>query len=108
MPGLQTEVLIRKPIPQTSQYGDFTPAFSFELIKNKTLDQVKQEFLNQQGYTNKETSNLTIDNKTGLKTTEVLPPGQDIVAHHAYNLYLSVGQDLYRFSSFDLHISSAD
>ena len=33
-----------QPIPKTPSYGDFTPAFSIDLIKNKTLDQVKQEF----------------------------------------------------------------
>lgn len=41
-----------------------------------------------------------------LKTTQVLPAGQDVVDHHIEDLYISVGQDLYHFNSFDLHISS--
>ncbi len=95
-------------IPQTPSYGDFTPAFSLELIKNKTLDQSRQEFLSQQGYVNKQISDISINNKAGLKMAAILPRGQDTVDHHILKLYLSVGQDLYQFSSIDLHITSAD
>lgn len=95
-------------IPTTPQYGEFTPAFSIELIKNKTLDQVKQEFLNQQGYTNKETSVITTNGIHGLRTSKVLPPGQDVKNHNVLDVYLPVGQDLYHFSSFDLHISTPE
>lgn len=97
-----------RPIPQTSSYGDFTPAFSLELIKNKTIEQTRQEFLNQQGYTDKAINDISVDGKLGLKMAKVLPPGQDVVDHHIYDVYLSVGQDLYHFSSFDLSISRID
>lgn len=97
-----------QPIPKTPSYGDFTPAFSIDLIKNKTLDQVKQEFLSKSGYTNKEVSNISIDSMSGLKMTKTLPAGQDVKDHHIYDVYLAIGQDLYHFHSFDLHISQQD
>lgn len=97
-----------QPIPQNSPYGDFTPAFTLEIIKNKTLSQAKKDFLKQDGYTNKESTSVIIDNHSGLKTKEVLSPGQDVVNHNQWDLYISVGQDLYHFSSFDLHISSVE
>lgn len=95
-------------IPQTSSYGDFTPAFSLQVMKNKTVDQAKQEFLTQAGYTNKESTMITVDNKPTLKTTQIIPPGQDTKDHHLYAVYIPLDQDLYVFNSFDLHISAEE
>ena len=96
------------PIPKSCSFGDDTPGFMVRLISNETLSQAKQEFLARTGLINKTTSDITIDNHPALEAKGVLPPGEVAGNHNDWSTYISYGNDLYFFYSFDLHISSVD
>lgn len=65
-----------------------------------TLEKAKADFLGQKGYINKKTNEITVDHHLALKTQQVLPPGQDVVNRNIWNVYITSGQDLYKFSLF--------
>ena len=97
-------VIDQRPIPQTPAYGGFTPMFSLELMKNKTLDQIKQEFLHQKTHgdklISKETDSTEVDNHQGLLTKEVswsAYAGENV---NQWDLYIANDQDLYHFTYF--------
>ncbi|HVZ12176.1 MAG TPA: hypothetical protein VG965_04045 [Patescibacteria group bacterium] len=96
------------PIPQQCPYGDDTPAFNLGFTKNETLAQAKKDFLSKTGRIDQTTKDIVIDGRASLETKEVWPPGQDVVNHNNWAIYIADGQDLYGFYSFDLHIKAAD
>lgn len=94
-----------KEVPTECEYGDFAPGFKIFILKNKTLSQVRTEFMNNKYYENKTVEDVSLEGRSGLLTKSVWPPGQDVVSHNDWNLYISDGVNLYVVNSFDLHIT---
>jgi hypothetical protein len=93
-----------EPIPETASQ-DYIPAFSFELIKNKTLYQVGKDIQDQ----GSASSSIFVFNSSALRTEEEEKDGRKQI-----NIYIPIeaqnphSEDIYRISSSGGRISAVD